>query len=223
MYGDEKMMAAESAARVATAQAILTSSFEVCDLGEMEDFLGMRIDRDRAAMTLTVANLGHIAALLSSFGMRNAHVTKTPMAPVTAVTRKSSPILTADILYSELVGSLLYLATTTRRDIAYATGVLRRFMHNPEENHSRAMKYVLMYLAWTANMGLCFGSCGDLVAACDADYAGDVQTRRSTSRWCFIWNGTAVSWTSNLQPKVCVSTAEAECLAAAAVTKEALL
>lgn len=120
------------------------------------------------------------------------------------------------------MGGLLYLASTTRPDIAYAVGVLSRFMHNPEEAHWLAAKYVLRYISGTAGMGLCYGAGDALVGSCDADYAGDLMTRRSTSGWCFTWNGAVVSWASKLQPTVSVSTAEAEYLAAAAIIKEAL-
>lgn len=92
-------------------------------------------------------------------------------------------------------------------------------MHDPEEDHWLAAKYVLRYLAGTTNMGLCFEAGGDLVGACDADYAEDLETKRSPSGWCFLWNGAAVWWASKLQSTVSVSTAEAEYLGAAAVTR----
>eukprot|EP00170_Pyropia_yezoensis_P005005 contig_20362_g5019 len=63
---------------------------------------------------------------------------------------------------------------------------------------------------------------GDLEACCDANFAADRETRRSTTGWLFCWNGAAVSWCSRRQQTVSTSTAEAEYIAAAAVTKEAL-
>lgn len=222
VHADDAAMAARTPAGITTAKEVLTSAHMVRDMGEIVDFLGMRVVRDRAAGTLTVSNPGHTAALLATFGMSAAHATKTPMAPGTIMCREAASLLPADNRYSELVGALLYLATTTRPDISCAVGVLSRFMHNPEESHWRAAKYVLRYLAGTAELGLCYGAGGALVGACDADYAGDVSTRRSTSGWCFTGNGAAVSWASKLQPTVSVSTAEAEYLAAAAATKEAL-
>jgi hypothetical protein len=70
---------------------------------------------------------------------------------------------------------------------------------------------------------LCFGRSSDqLIGFCDADYAGDLQTRRSTSGFLFLYLGGPVSWASRRQPCVALSTTEAEFVAAAEATKEAV-
>ena len=81
----------------------------------------------------------------------------------------------------------------------------------------------MYYLAGTATYGLTYGPATfELSAYCDASYAGCLDTRRSTTGYVFILNGGAITWTSRLQPTVAVSTTEAEYMAAAAATKEAL-
>jgi ribonuclease HI len=96
-------------------------------------------------------------------------------------------------------------------------------MAAPTEAHWKAAKGVLRYLASTTTYGIIFGESGlTLEAYCDADYAGDIDTRRSTTAYVFTLGGGAISWSSRLQPTVAASTTEAEYMAAAYAIKEAL-
>lgn len=125
--------------------------------------------------------------------------------------------------YSELVGSLLYLSVCTRPDIAQAVGALTRYMANPSMEHWTAAKAVLRYIAGTLGQGITFRQTSIAVEGyCDADFAGDLNTRKSTTGFVFICNGGAISWSSKLQPTVAVSTTEAEYMASAQAVKEAL-
>jgi hypothetical protein len=125
--------------------------------------------------------------------------------------------------YRELLGSLLYLSGCTRPDISYSVGALSRYMAEPHQSHWLALKGVLAYIASTSGMGLVYGrEKGGLVGFCDADYAGDVDTRRSTTGYVFLLAGAVISWQSRLQQTVAVSTAEAEYMASSSAVKEAL-
>jgi hypothetical protein len=81
---------------------------------------------------------------------------------------------------------------------------------------------VLKYVSSTQQYGLTFGGQAELQGYCDADYAGDKDTRRSTTGYVFTLNGGAICWSSRLQPTVAVSTTEAEYMAAAQAVKEGL-
>ncbi|KAL0042590.1 hypothetical protein WJX79_004555 [Trebouxia sp. C0005] len=125
--------------------------------------------------------------------------------------------------YSELVGSLLYLSVRTRPDISQAVGVLARYMAKPSMEHWTAAKAVLRYIAGTLGCGITFRQTNTPVGGySDADYAGDPDTRRSTTGFVFILDGGAISWNSRLQPTVAVSTTEAEYMASAQAVKEEL-
>ena len=124
--------------------------------------------------------------------------------------------------YSGLIGSLLYLSVGTRPDIAQAVGALSRYMAKPSEDHWVAAKGLLRYLSGTVGLGLKYGAGGGFVGYCDADFAGDIDTRRSTTGYVFTLYGGAISWSSRMQPTVAVSTAEAEYMAAGSAVKEAL-
>eukprot|EP00873_Tetraselmis_striata_P010162 jgi/Tetstr1/430426/TSEL_020236.t1 len=98
-------------------------------------------------------------------------------------------------------------------------------MAKPEERHWQAAKRVLRYLKGTKTLGLTFSggkADGLLHGYCDADWAGDVVSRRSTTGFVFMLCGAAVSWKSQLQATVALSTAEAEYMALCAAVCEAL-
>jgi hypothetical protein len=114
-------------------------------------------------------------------------------------------------MYQRLVGRLIYLSHT-RPDIAYAVSVISQFMHSPKEVHLQAAHRVLQYLKGTPGKGILFKRKGDLVleAYTDADYAGSIVDRRSTSGYCTFLGGNLVTWRSKKQNVVARSSAEAE-------------
>ena len=62
----------------------------------------------------------------------------------------------------------------------------------------------------------------DIRGFVDADWAGDLDQRRSTSGYVFNLFGGAVSWMSKKQSVVALSTTEAEYMAATHASKEAV-
>jgi hypothetical protein len=56
----------------------------------------------------------------------------------------------------------------------------------------------------------------------DADYAGDIDSRKSTNGYVSIYSGGAITWASQRQQSVSLSTTEAESVAASQATKEAI-
>ena len=96
-------------------------------------------------------------------------------------------------------------------------------MAEPTVAHWQAAKGLLRYVATTREHGFVFGtSLNTVVGYCDADYAGDLDTRRSTTGFVFILHGGAITWLSKRQPTVAASTTEAEYISAAQAVKEAL-
>jgi len=200
----------------------VTATFGVRDMGEVKDFIGIKLMRDRAARVLFLSNPGHVIALLEAFGMSKATPNKTPMVSGAKLAKTGENLLPDGNRCAELVGSLPYLSTTTRPDIAFAVGVLSRYMACPEEDHMRAAKGVLQYLRGATRLGVAYGAEKPLQGHVDSDWAGDVDARRSTTGFIFTLNGGPVSWGSKRQSTVATSTAEAEYVAAAMATKEAL-
>ena len=104
-----------------------------------------------------------------------------------------------NVPYTSAVGSLMYAMICTRPDIAYAVGVVSRYMSSADWEHWQAVKWILRYLKGTQNLCLCFrGSSLVVNGYVDSDYAGCTETRKSTTGYIFTFGGGAVSWMSKL-------------------------
>ncbi|PHT84690.1 hypothetical protein T459_13133 [Capsicum annuum] len=125
------------------------------------------------------------------------------------------------VSYSSVIESLMYAIVCTRLDIAHAVGVVSRFFENPGKEHCEAVKWILRYLRGTSRNYLCFGGYDPILKGyTDADMAGDLDNRKSTTRFLFTFSGGAISWQSKLQKWVALSTTEAEYIAATKAGKE---
>jgi len=130
--------------------------------------------------------------------------------------------------YASAIGSLMYAMVYTRLDISHAVGVFSWFMSKPRKEHWTTVKRVFRYLRGISDYGLCYqGRPGldrvlDICGFVDADYAGDLDQRRSTSGYVFNLYGVAVNWMSKRQYVVALSTIEAEYMAATHASKEAI-
>ena len=130
-------------------------------------------------------------------------------------------------LHREVVGSLMYLAKSTRAVISFAVGFLSRFVNQPSDKHVGAVKRVRSYLASTLNYGLTYqsqyGSTSRIVidGFSDSYWGGDPDTRRSVTGVVLNLAGGAVSWLSRLQSVVALSTDEGEYIATNEETMEA--
>jgi transposase InsO family protein len=224
IYVDDILLAGKDLATVNSIKEKLLTSFEGRDMGEVTSFLGMNITRDRPNRELKIDQHGMINSIITTYGMEEAKIKTTPLSPAIKLTKTEGEELDKEKYpYGTLVGKLMFLAVATRPDIAYSVGALTRFMSNPTLVHWQAAKGIVRYLAGTADKGITFrGSKQELDGYCDADYAGDLDTRRSTTGYVFTLNGGVISWSSKRQPTVAVSTTEAEYMAAAAAVKEGL-
>ena len=99
-------------------------------------------------------------------------------------------------------------------------------MSNPGTEHWTALKRVLRYIKGTLDVGLQFNGCSqesvDLIGYADADWAGDITERKSTSGYVFKVCGALVSWRSKRQEVIALSSTEAEYIALSFAAQELL-
>jgi hypothetical protein len=168
--------------------------------------------------------------VLESFGMADCKPVTTPMNPGLILSKDMCPPPDAPedrefkTRYLSAIGSLMYLATMTRPDIAYAVGVLARFNSNPGNQHWLAVKHLFRYIKGTLDYKLTYGptspSAPLFTTYSDADHGGCKDSGKSTGAYVVMMGGGAVSWRSKLQPTVSLSTTEAEYIAAVEAGKE---
>ena len=123
--------------------------------------------------------------------------------------------------FREIVGALQYAACQTRPDIAYAVGLMSRKVTKPTLLDFQILKRILRYLRGTIDFGIHFSSerHGRLITFSDSDFAGDLNSYRSTSGCVTFFGGGPISWRSKLQSNVTTSTTEAEYVAVESAIK----
>ncbi|XP_057793186.1 secreted RxLR effector protein 161-like [Salvia miltiorrhiza] len=128
------------------------------------------------------------------------------------------------IPYASAIGSIMYVMTSTRPDVAYALSMTGRFQQNPGEVHWRTVKTILKYLRRTKEYFFVYGGQPELSVTgyIDASFQTDHDDYKSQSGYVFILNGGAVSWNSSKQSTTADSTTEAEYIAASEAAKEAV-
>ena len=127
------------------------------------------------------------------------------------------------VQYQSMVGSLLHAARATRPHIAFAVSTVSKFNAAPTQAHLTAVKRIYRYLKGTLHMKLQYNCTGDhLVRYSDADWENDLDDRHSTTGNAFVMSGGAVSWLSQKQATVALSTSEAEYVALGSAAQEAI-
>ena len=194
--------------------------------------LGVSYEWDKENGTVTLSQKGHIKKLLEAHNMSDCYPVSTPCSDYKLGTADcpTPEQITPEILkmqaeYRSGVASSLWIARNTRPDIAYATSRLGRYSNNPGVKMFEELKRLLRYLQGTMELGIRFTSDkNDIVPIvhADADYNNDVDTRRSHTGYVALFQGGPVSWTSNLQQSVTLSTTEAELVALSKATQEAI-
>ena len=127
------------------------------------------------------------------------------------------------IPYQSMVGSLLHAARATHPDIVHAVSTVSKFNAEPTQAHLTAVKRIFRYLKGTIDVVLQYKLAGDkLMGYSDADWENDLDDQHSITGNVFIMSGGAVSWLSQKQATIALSTAEAEYIALGSATQEAI-
>lgn len=219
LYVDDMIVTGDNTEEISKLRDELAIRFEMKNLGELSHFLGLEVEKGSDG--IFVSQKHYASKLVERFGLKESKSCSTPMDSNMRLRKGDGKALEDPRLYRTLIGSLLYL-TITRPDIAYSVGVVSRFMQVPRKPHLDAAKRILKFVNSSLDLGLLYkkGVRCELFGFTDADWAGDLDERKSTSGYVFGLGSGCVSWCSKKQDTVALSSTEAEYKAATLAAQE---
>ena len=135
IYVDDLILAARNEKQLKQVKENLSNKFNIKDLGELKYFLGIKVEQNKESGAYT-------ENLLKRLGMQDSKPTSTPVevsSKFQPATSQAEPVDQTE--YQSAIGSLMYLAVSTRPDIAFAWTALKR---------------ILRYLKGTINIGILY-------------------------------------------------------------------
>ena len=225
IYVDDLMMFCKTKEQIEDIKIGLKQEFSIKELGDLKYCLGIEIYRKRSEKIIMINQQAYIRRLADKFGVQKCKDVHTPADSNSKLVKMpDGEVFVPKFPYRELVGALMYIATCTRPDIAHAVGEVSKFCERHGKSHWAAAKRILKYLKTTQELSIkfCGSSKGELIGFADANWAGDVDTRRSTTGYVFFLNSGVISWNSKRQPTVATSSTEAEYMSLYSATQEAI-
>ena len=223
VYVDDLIIITESEDEMDCIKGALKNRFKMKDMGILHYCLGVSVEYDDVHGRVKIGQAHYIRKMLERYGLGDANPVSVPMNPNVHLVKDDGYSKPVDaVRYQSIVGSLIYAATGTRPDIAQAVAVVSKFNGCPTEANMTAVKRILRYLKGTIDLTLQYvkGSDHGLVGYSDADWAGNLDDRHSTTGNVFLLSGAATTWLSRKQPTVTLSTSEAEYVAMSSAAQE---
>jgi hypothetical protein len=209
------------------AKAELAKSYPMRDLGTLNTFVGIQIERGTSYVMLHQTDYvsyileSHDAFIGGKSGVNTPFDSKLVIAIPGGYVCDSS----ARKNFQSILGKLNWLATQTRPDLANTVKLLAQFINNPPDAAINAMRHALRYLIRYPALGILYEHTDtpQLTGYVDASHGErSSKSSHSTTGYCFHLCGGLLSWASRKQKTVATSSTEAEYIAACSATKEAV-
>ena len=226
LHVDDQAVAGTTQEGINDFKKVLHAKFPITDNGSIRHFLGIEIKRSRTSRVLSLSLNRYLVDLLETFKMSDCTPRSTPLDPNKSLQKATAEeSLACKRPYRELVGGLMYAAGICRPDLSFAVGVLARFGSCFGEAHWEAGMHVLRYIKGTIDLALIYDANGQpapSISFVDADWGGDLDSRRSTTGFASFSQGALIAYKSKLQNTVALSTTEAEFMALSDLGKHVL-
>ena len=222
LYVDDILLTGSSSQLCSSIKSLLETNFEMSEMSDGSVTLYLKAELLQVSSGVFIIQRGYCKQVLETFGLLNSNPISTPMAERPRLMSNMQEDSIDPTLYRSMVGKLLHL-THTRPDITYAVSVVSRYMQTPQTSHLHAVKRIFRYLAGTWDSGILFRRGGEgITGYSDSDYAGDIESGRSTSGFVFCFGASPITWYSKKQPTVALSSTEAEYRALSEAAREAV-
>ncbi|UYV62719.1 hypothetical protein LAZ67_2001718, partial [Cordylochernes scorpioides] len=224
LYVDDGIILSKDKEAIAIIMDELEHAFDITS-GSVNFFVGLQIEQSEDRASIFIHQSSYIDKILSKFNMADCIPASVPMDPSVILTKQDCPTpeqkeKMPKFPFREAVGSLMFASCVSRPDITYAVSQVSKFLEYPGPAHCTTVKNIFRYLKGTPHMGILFTGQDQLVGYSDSDFARDVDSRKSTTGYAFMMNGGTVSWASQRQPIIALSTTESEYIAACSAAKE---
>jgi len=196
----------------------IKENFKISNSGDLNYILGIEIENNNNIYYISQKN--YINNILERFNINNIKKSKTPCTGDNVKTENKKEF--NKTIYKSAIGALIFLSKCTRPDITFAVHKAARNCEEPTISDWKKVINILKYLNGTKEYKLKYDGKGEIIAYSDADFAGDIKDRKSTSGYIILIGNSPISWSSKKQTIVATSTAEAEYISTSECIKKIL-
>lgn len=222
VYVDDLLVTGSTLASIISFKMEMARKFEMSDLGRLTYYLGIEVSQSNECITLSQDR--YARKILEETGMHNCNLTHIPMDVNVKLLKSPNEKSIDERDYRRSIGCLRYLLHT-QPDLSFSVGMLSRYMQDPKEPHGAALKQVLRYLRGTTSLGLKFDRTEkrELVGFSDSSHNVDDDDGKSTTGHVFFLDQSPITWCSQKQEIMALSSCKAEFMAATEAAKQAIL
>jgi hypothetical protein len=162
MYTDNVFGASKDDVEIKERKDEISKVWDIKDVGEMEYFLGMRVQQDLNSGTIHLTQCPYWEHVLGRFNMDKVTPRNTPLPIGIILDSNMSPKTNSekkemnDKPYRSILGSVMWGQLATRPDLAFSISLLAYLQANPGIEHWKALIHVIGYIKNTLDYRLTY-------------------------------------------------------------------
>jgi hypothetical protein len=220
VYVDDLIVTGSSKSLIVDFKRAMSTKFDMSDLGKLNYYLGIEVFQQEDS--IVIKQEAYARKVLEETRMDDCNLTHVPIEPNLKLTKAEDETDVQPTEYRKVVGCLRYLLHT-RPDMAFSVGMVSRYMQQPKTSHLAALKQILRYLKGTMSYGIKYTKGNNILTGySDSSHNVDLDDGKSTTGHVFYHGNSPITWCSQKQGTVALSSCEAEYMAASAGACQAI-